>query len=351
MNEGAMDKHVNRAARRRVTMEDVGRMAGVSQVTVSRALSDPSKVSAATLRKIHEAVELTGFVRNAVAGALASRRTGLIGAVVPSITNVTYSSMIRALSEGLRPAGYEILMSETGFDEPREDEAILTHLSRQPDVILLTGVHHSATSRRRLLGAGIPVVELWDVTDQPIDQCVGFDHGDAGRAAAAFARGRGYDRAATVTASDVRAARRSRAFAERFAEGRPGLPVPDLNVGGPASIEAGRRGLARLLDGDGPGQGRALHAGLIYCSSDILAHGVLIEAASRGLSVPGDLAVLGFGDQDFARHLEPALSTVRIDLDRLGRLAADTILSRMDGQPVERAVFDIGHELIARAST
>ena len=325
-------------------------MAGVSQVTVSRALSDPSKVSPATLARIREAIEVTGFVRNAVAGALASRRTGLIGAIVPSITNVTYSSMISALSERLRPAGYELLMSETGFDDLRQEEAILTHLSRRPDAMLLTGVNHSPASRRRLMGAGIPVMELWDVTETPIDLCVGFDHAQAGRAAAVFARGRGYARAATVTASDVRAARRRRAFAERFAEGRPGLAVPDLDVGGAASIEAGRRGLARLLDGAGPGSGAELRGGVIYCSSDILAHGVLIEARARNLSVPDDIAILGFGDQDFARHLHPALSTVRIDLGRLGRQAADTILARLGGRPVGQSVVDLGFEVIARAS-
>ncbi|MEC7669415.1 MAG: LacI family DNA-binding transcriptional regulator, partial [Pseudomonadota bacterium] len=81
---------------RGVTMETVGRMAGVSQVTVSRALSDPSKVSAKTMRKIQDAIAATGFVPNAIAGALASNKSKLITALVPSITNIVYSSMIRS---------------------------------------------------------------------------------------------------------------------------------------------------------------------------------------------------------------------------------------------------------------
>ncbi|WP_245749744.1 LacI family DNA-binding transcriptional regulator [Palleronia marisminoris] len=331
---------MNFARHRRVTMEDVGRMAGVSQVTVSRALSDPSKVSPKTLEKIREAIEVTGFVRNAVAGALASRKSRLVSALVPSITNVVYSSMIRALSERLRTHGYQILLSETGFSQADEEEAILAHLSRQPDAIILTGIHHSMQARRRLLGAGIPVLELWDTTDTPIDLCVGFDHAGAARAAAGFALERGYRKAATVTASDERARRRRAAFADRFAAGA----VPDFDVCGPASIVAGREGLARLLDS------HDLAGGIVYCSSDIIAHGVLIEAQSRGIAVPGDLAVMGFGDQDFARHLEPSLTSVRIDLEHLGQTAANTILDRIEGRNIAAPVTALNFEIIDRAS-
>lgn len=328
------------ARHRRVTMEDVGRMAGVSQVTVSRALSDPSKVSPKTLRKIHDAIEATGFVRNAVAGALASRKSRLVSALVPSITNVIYSSMVRALSERLRAHGYQILLSETGFSEADEEEAILAHLSRQPDAILLTGIHHSMQARRRLLGAGIPVVELWDTTDSPIDLCVGFNHAAAARAAADFARQQGYRKAATVTAGDERAKRRRVAFAEAFRSGS----VPDIDVGGPASIVAGRKGLAQLLEAED------MAGGIIFCSSDIIAHGILIEAQSRGLRVPSDIAVLGFGDQEFAAHLEPPLTSVRIDREHLGQIAADKILDRIEGRETNSPVTNLDFEIVDRAS-
>lgn len=316
-------------------------MAGVSQVTVSRALSDPSKVSPKTLEKIRQAIDATGFVRNAVAGALASRKSRLVSALVPSITNIIYSSMVRALSERLREHGYQILLSETGFSEADEEEAILAHLSRQPDAIFLTGIRHSPQARRLLLGAGIPVVELWDATDNPIDLCVGFDHAGSARAAAEFALERGYRKGATITASDERAKRRRAAFSDRFAGGT----VPDIDVGGPASIVAGREGLARLVDA------HDLSGAILFCSSDILAHGAMIEAHARGLRVPEDVAVMGFGDQDFACHLEPALTSVRIDRELLGQTAANTILDRIDGRnSAVPAVTALSFEIIDRAS-
>ena len=157
-----------------VTMADIGRLAGVTQVTVSRALSTPEKVSAETLERVRNAVRQTGYVPNALAGALASSKSNLVSALVPSITNVVYSSMLHAFSEIMRGHGYQIMVSETGADAEREEQAIAAHLSRRPDAVLLTGVKHGPAVRRMLVNAAIPVVEIWDLTDTPIDCCVGF---------------------------------------------------------------------------------------------------------------------------------------------------------------------------------
>ena len=331
------------AAGRPVTMETVGRLAGVSQVTVSRALSDPSKVSQKTLQRIREAIEVTGFVPNALAGALASRRSKLITALVPSLTNIVYSSMVKAFTEVIRDHGYQILLSETGFDPAEEEALIATHLSRRPDAMLLTGIHHSTQTRRMLLGAGIPVVEMWDMTDSPIDVCVGFSHVEAGRAVADFALDAGYSAAACVSANDERAARRASAFANRFTQ-RSGASVANIVLDGPASLAGGREGLARLVEEQG------FESGLIFCSSDLLAHGVIVEACTSGLPIPDRVAVFGFGDQDFAAHTVPDITTVRVDRDALGRRAAQAVLTRLEGRDLPAHVFDVGFELVRRGS-
>lgn len=324
-------------------MAAVGRMAGVSQVTVSRALSDPSKVSAETLRKINEAIAATGFVPNAIAGALASSRSKLITALVPSITNVVYSAMIRAFSNRMRDDGYQILLSETGFDPVDEEKAIAAHLSRRPDAILLTGIHHSPRSRQMLLASGIPVVEVWDYTETPIDCCVGFRHVDTGHAAAEFAAENGHLQAATICAGDERAIRRKNAFAERF-EQVTGQAVIQKNFAEAATLARGRAGLATLLEE------RKFERGFIFCSSDVLAHGVLIEARARGLRVPQEIAVMGFADQEFAADVEPGITTIRVDRDAFGHAAADAILLRLAGQAVERSAINLGFEIVRRAS-
>jgi LacI family gluconate utilization system Gnt-I transcriptional repressor len=309
---------------------------------VSRALSEPSKVSPETLRRIQDAIRVTGFVPNALAGALASQRSMMVSALVPSISNIVYASTIASFNERMRARGYQILLSETGFDPGDEEAFIATHLSRRPDAMLLTGIHHSAHARRMLLAAEIPVVEVWDISTTPIDICVGFSHVEAGRAAADFAVDAGYRRGACVSAGDERARRRQQAFSERF-ERRSGHAVRTAAFDAPATLANGRAGLSRLLEGGFSG-------GVVFCSSDLLAHGVMIEAHARGLAVPGEVAVIGFGDQDYAAAVEPALTTVRVDREALGAAAAEAILSRFRGGGQGESVIDIGFAVMRRGS-
>jgi LacI family transcriptional regulator, gluconate utilization system Gnt-I transcriptional repressor len=331
------------ASRQAVTMEMVGRIAGVSQVTVSRALSDPAKVSPATLKKVRDAIAVTGFVPNALAGALASRRSRLVSTLVPSITNTTYSSMVKSFSEAMRGRGYQIMLSECGFDPADEETVVVAHLSRRPDAMLLVGTDHTANARKMLLAAAIPVVEVWDLTRTPIDLCVGFSHDEAGRAAARFAAGAGYRRAACVSASDHRALRRMEAFRAEFAA-LTGSQVPAMPLEHEASLGMGRAGLGRLLDGG------AFAGGAVFCSSDQIGHGALVEAGARGLAVPTDVAVIGFGDQGFAEYTSPSLTSVRVDRAALGACAAQAILGRLDGSAPASAVTDIGFEILRRES-
>ena len=88
----------------------------------------------------------------------------------------------------------------------------------------------------------------------------------------------------------------------------------------------------------------------MFCSSDLQAHGVLIEARSSGIPVPDRLAVIGFGDQDFAAHTEPALTTVQVSRDELGRAAAEALLNRFSGAREGASVIDVGFEIIRRMS-
>jgi LacI family gluconate utilization system Gnt-I transcriptional repressor len=155
---------------------------------------------------------------------------------------------------------------------------------------------------------------------------------------------KGITQAATITAGDERAIRRQAAFKERFSQ-LSNTSVPDANTGGPASIGAGRHALSTLIEKTG------LSQGAIFCSSDLLAHGVLIEARARGLSVPGDFSVVGFGDQDFAGDLEPALTTVAIDRVRMGQIAAQALLQRMADGPRQNLIEDLGFRIKERAST
>lgn len=326
-----------------MTMAAVGRIAGVSQVTVSRALSDPSKVSPDTLRRINAAIDATGFVPNAVAGALASSKSWLVSAIVPSITNVTYTALIKEFSSRMREQGYQVLLSDFGLDPLDEETTVARHLSRRPDAILLTGINHTAQARRMLLSANIPVVEVWELTESPIDLCVGFSHQAAGQEVADYVIEAGYRRPATISANDERARRRADAFLKTFHR-RKNAVVEAIQLDGEASLAEGRRAIADLLDRKGSS------LDVVFCSSDLIAQGVMIEARTRGLDVPGDIAVIGFGDQDFAAALDTPLTTVRIDRGEIGKIAASEVLARMQSRDARVGIVDVGFTVVSRRS-
>ena len=324
-----------------VTLRQVAQLADVAPVTVSRVLNTPQLVAQEARDRVLAVIRDTGYVPNRLAGGLASTRSRLMAAIVPTVSMSVFLPTVQALTDTLFDAGYQLMLGQTGYSAEREDALIEALIGRRPDGIVLTGVVHSAQSRKRLLGAGIPVVETWDLTPDPIDMLVGFSHTDIGHAVADHLMARGRQRLAVVTADDARAWRRATAFRARVTErGLP--PAAVVDVGASRSLHSGRAALAQLL-ADG--------VDAVYCSSDLLAVGVITEAQARGLVVPRDLAVLGFGDFDFVAGLEPALTSVRVNGQAIGEHAARCLVARGEGRPVARSVIDVGFSIVERGST
>ena len=331
----------NRRGSGAVTLHDVAKLAGVAPITASRALNTPAQVSAEVLQKVSAAVARTGYVRNHLAGGLASTRSRLVAAVVPTIAGPVFLETVQSLTEALAEHGYQLMLGQAGYTGNREDALLEAIIGRRPDGIVLTGIMHSAEGRSRLLASGIPIVETWDLTPTPIDMLVGFSHVDVGRAVAAFLYAKGRRKLGVVAGDDERAQRRVEAF--KAAAVALGLAEPRVvAVAAPTTLQSGRQGLAQLL------KGRKLDA--VFCSSDLLALGVLTEARVRGIAVPEALAVVGFGDLEFAASVDPALTTVRISGAAIGRQAAAFIVERAEGRAVAQRVIDIGFSIVERDS-
>lgn len=326
------------------TLIDVAKVAGVSPITVSRALGRPDVVSAATRKRVLEAVRATGYVPNLAAGALASSRSRLVAIFLPTIANSIFADTVQALTEHLAPVGYQTLLGLTGY-RPEQEEALLEAvLGRRPDGIVLTGTEPTRASRERLARVGIPLVEAWDLCERPLDMLVGFSHEAVGQAVANYLLGKGYRRVSVLSLDDPRGLRRYRSLAQTLAQQGVELLAAQI-LPAPATLAVGRAGLSRLLQAGAAGE-------VVVCSSDTLAQGVLAEAASRGLRVPQDLAVMGFGDLSCAAHTHPPLSTVRIDGPRIGRAIAEALLARIAEPALARQPLrlDVGFEVIERGS-
>lgn len=339
----ADDAAVERPSAGSVTLSDVARLAGVGTTTVSRALNHPGQVASKTLVKVNQAIELTGYVPNQIAGALASRKSYLVAAIIPSIASSVYAETIKYFSSTLRDSGYQVLLGETDYQEQQEESLVRTILSRKPDGIFFIGINHTTNCRRQLMLANVPIVETWDMTETPMDLLVGFSHEAVGRAIGDFLLKRGIRQFGSVWALDRRAQMRRKGFLEVLkSHGISNSLVYDVPA--PTNFGQGREGMVHLLD-------QGFTRGAVVCSSDTIAHGVLAEAHNHGIKIPEELFVTGFGDQTFAPYTSPPLTTVKFDRERIGQLAAEILLARINGKDVPEPIIDIGFEIIERQTT
>jgi LacI family gluconate utilization system Gnt-I transcriptional repressor len=327
------------ATARGATLHDVAREAGVSLITASRALGNPTLVSKGTIEKVQEAVRRTGYIPNLLAGGLKSRRSMTVAGLVPIISVPQFLPTVQALTEALDENGYQLILGQSGYDHAREEKLIATMIGRRPDGVVVTGLVHSARAREQLRRLGVPVVETWDLSERPVDMAVGFSHLKVGSAVAGYFLAKGWKRLAIATGDDQRAQQRREGFLAAV-----GRAVPTAVVPAPSSVALGRRALGELLQQDARIQA-------VYCSSDALAQGVMVEALARGLRVPQDLAICGFGDADFSAHLQPSLTSVHVDGAEIGRIAARLIVDRCNGKPVASPIVDVGFRILERAST
>lgn len=325
-----------------VTVREVAQAAGVSMITVSRVINTPEQVSPATLERVNAAIAQLGYVPNLMAGSLRLSRSHLVTVLVPSIAGSLFGGMLTELTRSLEAKGYQLMVGQSGYDSPREDALLRAIIGRRPDGIVLTGVMHSPQGRQLLKASGIPIVETWDTTDTPIDMLLGLSHEAIGAAVSRYLHAAGKVRQAVLSGDDERARLRAQAIVRTAVQ--LGLAEPPVHyMPAPTTHAQGREGLRAL---------QALDQGIdaVFCSSDLMAAGVLTEAAAQGLSVPGELAVMGFGDMDIAASMTPSITSVHVDGEAIGAKAAEMIALRANGQNPAQSVVEIDFHIVTRES-
>ncbi|WP_291048438.1 LacI family DNA-binding transcriptional regulator [Herbiconiux sp.] len=330
-----------------VTLDDVARHAQVSPQTVSRSIRTPDLVSEFTLERVRASIAETGYVPNLAASNLASNRSMTVAAIIPAISASVFADALHGLEEILAPAGYQLFIGSTSYRPAHEEELVRAFLGRRPDGIFIVGTEHSANTTHLLRESKVPVIEAWDLTDDPIDSLVGFSNRDAIRAIVEFAHERGYRHptfAGSLQRGDFRAAARRASFEEAVPELFPGETVRVVDSGtSTVDYETGRRLLDETLK---------LHpeTDVLMFASDVFAAGALLECTRRGIRVPDDLAITGFGDFEIGRHLVPTLTTVAVPNRQIGTVAGELLLARMNHTSAETAEVDLGFSVVARES-
>lgn len=331
------------------TMKDLAKATGVSVMTVSRAFKQDASVSADTRDRIRQTAEEMGYVFDSMAANLRSQRSGFIAVTVPTIDNANFADTVGALSARLETAGLQVLLGYTNYDIVKEEQMVEQLLRRRPEAIVVTGGAHTARTRRLLANAGIPVVETWDLPQAPIGHVVGFSNQAAMESIVDLMVAQGFSRVAFIggdAENDTRGADRRRGFVAAMQ--RHGLDATRLIGGGlpPISMQKGAVAMCNVLD--------ALpDTEAVICVSDLSAFGALTECMRRGIAVPEQMAIAGFGAYEISGVSVPTITTTDPFPRDIGLRTAELIISVLTNSSGKQAqqIIAIEPKVIPRQST
>lgn len=297
-----------------VTMRDVARVAGVSRMTVSRALKQDSPISKDTRDHILKVVRDMNYVPDMMAGGLTTKKSGVVAVLVPSLNNLHFAETVQALTYALEEIGQQILLGYTGYSADREEELVETMLRRRPEAVVLSYDGHTQRTIELLREAHVPVIELWERPENPIAHTVGFSNLAAAADMTRALIARGYRNIAFLGEAEddwTRGGARRKGFVQAMTQA--GLSAERLFKIGkpPLSIEDGAAAVPGLL-------ARYPDTDCIFCVSDAPAFGAISTLKSWGRHVPDDIGVVGFGNFEVARFATPTITTVTVDPEAIG---------------------------------
>jgi LacI family transcriptional regulator len=328
----------------RVTIADVADRAGVSKTTVSHVLSGKRPVRAVTRARVERAIGDLDYQPNAIARSLRTRRSHMVALVIPDITNPFFPVLARGFEDSLGAAGYRAFVCNTDALREREIAFLAEVASRRVDGLAMVPQHVHASDVAALLASGVRLVSIGSmIVDHPLVDVVTGDDERGAHDATTFLIGRYGPRVACIAGSAE--APLARRIGYRQALRDAGVePDPSLVVEGDWTRAGGVAAMRRLLALDPPPRA-------VFCSNDLMALGALDAMHEFGLSVPGDVALVGYDDVEWASLIRPPLTTVSNPAYDTGRAAARLLLDRISGAyQGARRLLRVGCSLIVRES-
>lgn len=325
---------------------DVALRAGVSGATVSRYFNHPDVVRPDTRHRIETAARELGYIRDRVAGALYGKMSGSVGLIVPTIDNAIFSELIEAFSAELHTQDRTMLIASHNYDLEREIGIVRSLLERRIDAIALVGRDHPAAAIEMLKVRNIPVVSLWNALGASGITSIGTDNRQGAFDIAQHVIDLQHKHIALLfpdTQFNDRARDRKAGVLQALDEA--GIKIPeawDLQCSYDTA-EAKAKTLALIKEST---------PSAFICGNDIIAHGVIYAASRAGLRVPDDISVVGIGDFKGSSAIEPPLTTVRLPARRIGQLAAEALINKLNHKDTAEIVdCMIPTQLIIREST
>jgi LacI family transcriptional regulator len=335
----------HRLDRKAVTILEIAREAGVSAATVSRFFNHPVKVKKETRDSVMAAIDRNHYVADGLAGSLSSRRSRLLGLIIPTITNSIYASSTQAVQQAAQNSGYTILVGISEFSEELEAKLIHQLLARRVEGLILTGQHRSAAVYEKIKRNHCPFVITWKLSNQADLPSVSFNNFKAATTAVEHLLLLGHRRIGLVcgkTELNDRALDRRRAFEKTLR--RFGIE-PDANLIFERDFEfiEGRAAMQQMLTSADPPTA-------VFCANDIQAIGAMSGCRDAGVSVPNDISIIGFDDLPIAKYVTPQLTTIRVPAQEMGLSATRRITAAIEGG-APLSSLELQTELIVREST
>ncbi len=305
----------------------------MSFTTVSHVLNGTRRVSDSARERVERAVAEMGYAPSAVARALKMSETGIVGVLVPNITNPFFAELTRGIEDCCRRTDYSVFLCNSDDDPARQSRYLQTLLERRVDGLLMAAAAGDAQALvRRLAPMRVPTVVIDRAVPGLAADLVRVDHEGGARLAVEHLLSLGHRRIACLAGPSEFAVSRARTAGWRSALAAAGItPDPGWLLEGDFSAAAGHALASRLLDSQlRASQGPARDAvTAIFASNDLLAIGALRAAAERGVAVPRALSVIGFDGIDLGAYAYPALTTVGHPIRALGEAAAEALIERI----------------------
>ena len=334
-----------RSNRKTVTILQIAQEACVSTATVSRAFNQPGKVKKATLDSIMSVIERNHYVSDGMASSLASRRSRLLGLIIPTITNSIYALSTQAIQQSAQRAGYTVLVGNSEFSEELEAQLIHQLLAHRVAGLILTGEHRSPVIYEKINRNHCPFVITWKSTSRPGHPSVSFDNYKAAASAVEHLLSLGHRRIGLIcgrTDLNDRALDRRRAYQETLC--RFGIePDPELMFERAFEFVEGRAAMHQILTSQHPPTA-------VFCANDIQAIGALSECRAARISVPEEISIVGFDDLPIAQYSTPQLTTVRVPAYEMGQRAAMRLITAIESE-ARVLSFEFSTDLVIRGTT
>ncbi len=329
------------------TLKELGRLAGVHPSTVARVLNDDprQRVSEQVRRRILALADEHGYQPNHLARSLRTKRSHVIGTLIPDISNPFFAMLFRGIEDALAKREYSVILANTDDEFSREERGIAMLQGRQVDGLILATARRQDTAIQRLEAERFPFVLVNRHSDPVTANAVVPDDRHGAIAAVEHLVKLGHRRIAHIAGSDEMSTGHWRRTGYEEALRLHDLPVdPDLLVEGSYRESGGYEAMQKLLALPEPPTA-------VFAVNDLAAAGALRVAREADLDVPRDLSIVGFNDLSAAAHTTPALTTLHLPLHAMGVAAAERLLARLDGGllPTEPDVIPVS--LIVRDST